>query len=117
MIGAVASGNNSLERCARQVEKAGRKPECATFIEPGLSFAGCLAVLFVDIVAINETRPEHAEIFGGNKDQFIGLLRPPDPRCDKRSKARGNGCQQVSSAHYNLPCLGVAVTQAPAIVG
>ena len=41
--------------------------------------------------------------------------RPPDPRRGERHKARAGGCQQVSSAHDDLPCLGVAValTQAP----
>jgi hypothetical protein len=46
-----------------------------------------------------DDRVEHAEIFGGNEDQFVGPLRPPDPRCGECGKARAGGCQQVSSAH------------------
>jgi hypothetical protein len=36
-------------------KKPAAKPRAPPFIEPEFSFAGCLAVLFVDIGAINET--------------------------------------------------------------
>src|SRR5215471_2730017 len=50
-------------------------------------------------------RIEHAEIFGGNKAQFAGLLRPPDPRCGQRGDARARGFKDVTSEHVSLPAL------------
>ena len=47
-------------------------------------------------------RVEHTEIFGGNKDQLVGRLRPPDPRRGKRRNARTGGFEQVAPAHNHL---------------
>jgi hypothetical protein len=59
------------------VEQAGRKPECATFIEPELSFAGCLAVLFVDIGAINSSVGTKASLLGFSARPIHGAANAP----------------------------------------
>src|SRR5207244_1121678 len=61
-----------------------------------------------------DDRVEHAEIYGGNKDQFVGPLRPPDPRRGERRETRAGGCQQVSSAHASLLLYVAYVTDADA---
>src|SRR6266446_5142124 len=46
-----------------------------------------------------DDRVEHAEVDVDTKDQFVGPLRPPEPRRRKRGNAHACGSQQVSSPH------------------